>query len=281
MAKIHDIGFTLKFDEAGYFVNPCSAAKILPPWRALVDEIVLLCKHHLQSNLLSVYVRGSVARGTAVLWVSDVDAFAVIKGNRWAVDLSWIGGVQQVLDDQYPFQTGVELQCVSDREILEATISEFVRFTIKTLSTCVYGEDVSEFLPKYKFGEFLATDVRDFAKGLNDVTSALTSDGLDKDSTRAICRWIMKSFVRTGFYLVMLQEKTYSRDLYPCFKVFCKYYPEQEKDMGKALVMAVDPIDDAQNLLFFVSAFGNWLTAEIERKFSNTLLKDASLSIET
>jgi hypothetical protein len=59
---------------------------------------------------------------------------------------------------------------------------------------------------------------------------------------------MMKQIVRTGFEIVMLQEKKYTRDLYLCYFIFSKYFPDYEITMKSALSLAIQPSCD-KNLI--------------------------------
>lgn len=267
MTGIREIGHVLDVDNDGFFVNSCNAAYIEPPWRAVVDDIIGESKRRLGDKLLSVYVRGSLARGTAVKGVSDIDTFIVVKGNRWDLDLAWMEEAKLTLDEAYSFHGGVEIQCVSDMEILDGLVGDSVRFTIKTLSACVYGEDVSMLIPAYKPGPYLAEDLHYFKQSLDEVCTALGNRKLDNSQVKDICRWIMKTFLRSGLYLVLDREKIYSRDLYPCYVAFSKHYPQYKNDMKRAFSMVINPIEDVDQLLSFCRDFGATLHGEIVTLF--------------
>ena len=64
-----------------------------------------------------------------------------------------------------------------------------------------------------------------------------------------ICRWMMKRIIRTGFETVMLQENVYTRDLYPNYKVFCKYHPAKTALMRKALRLAIEPTSNKTKIM--------------------------------
>jgi len=75
----------------------------------------------------------------------------------------------------------------------------------------------------------------------------------------------MKIIVRTGLALVITKENTYTRDLYPAYKMFSKYYPEKESDMRKALEYAITPIIDTNQLLSFLNEYGTWMVSEADK----------------
>jgi len=262
MTKILPVGDVLGFDAAGKFINPCSLKNIVSPWSDVIDDVKQVYLERMGENLHSVYVRGSIPRGTAVSGVSDVDTFAIITGDRWQHDLSWIAEAEQKLSKQYPFQTGVEMQLITLNELHEGKDIESIRFTIKILSTCVWGQDIRRLIPSYKLGRYLIKDSLRLEKEINEVTQALSKEQ-SGETVEMLCRWIMKVIIRAGHSLVIFKEGSYSRDLFPCYTGFCKHYPERAEEMKYALELAIEPIKDQQALLRFLKMFGSWLIAEI------------------
>ncbi len=78
---------------------------------------------------------------------------------------------------------------------------------------------------------------------------------------------MMRRIIRTGLELVVERSGLFSRDLYPCYEVFSRYYPIQAPQMKQALHYAINPLTDKAQLLAFVYDFGSWLTAEIARLY--------------
>ena len=266
MSKILPIGSFLETDERGYFLNPCSADLIVPPWSGVVEEICDACRCHLGEGLRSVYVRGSVPRGTAIVGVSDVDAFAVTAESRWRLNTAWTQQVRGALDQKHPFQTGVELQVVTTAELLDANNANSIGFFVRTLSTCVWGEDFAPKFPPFKPGRYLTFGVRAVEGNIKKFQMAV-SRCPDEAQTMKLCQWLMKNFVRTGFLLVAERECTYTRDLYPSYQAFRIHYPEQAQSMRAALEWSIDPTCDLAALADFVDTFGSWLVTAVAREY--------------
>lgn len=72
---IRRIGAYLVADEDGYLPSPAGTA-IAAPWSAAVESLVAAYLAEWGQDLHSIYVRGSVARGLALVGVSDLDSFA-------------------------------------------------------------------------------------------------------------------------------------------------------------------------------------------------------------
>ncbi|HSD37422.1 MAG TPA: hypothetical protein VLC92_07915 [Rhodocyclaceae bacterium] len=258
MSPILPIGDFLSVDADGYLVNPCRRELITPPWSDVVAALTTACQQQLGQQMHSLYVRGSVAKGTAIAGVSDIDAIAVIYGEREDVDRSWVAAFQQRMEVQYPFHTGIELPFLPHRAIHDAKEAQFWRFLIKTQCVCLCGEDLATAFPRYKAGRALAWHVLSIEEDIRDVVEQLPLME-DVATIKDDCQWIMKRVVRTGFELIMDYERTYTRDLYPCYAAFSRHFPAQEPQMRHALTRAIEPSDSKQELGEFLDGFGAWI----------------------
>ena len=64
--------------------------------------------------------------------------------------------------------------------------------------------------------------------------------------------------------LVMARAKVFSRDLYYCYELFAKFYPQEEVTMRQALEYALNPIENKEILLPFVERLGEFLSQEAD-----------------
>lgn len=270
LSSILPVGDVLPVDAEGYLVNPCRSDLIVPPWSDVVAAVRAAYLQHLAEKVHSLYLRGSVAKGTAIPGVSDVDTFAVILGEREAIDPTWIGAFRHRMANQFPFHTGIELEFVSHQAVCDAKAARGSRFLIKTQCVCLWGEDLAPSIPPYRPGRDLAEHAFEIKQDKRQVMERLPA--LEGDPTvRGWCQWIMKRLVRTGFELVMEQEQAYTRDLYPCYVAFCRHFPAQEQQMKQALEWAIAPSDDKEAIAQFLDDFGAWIVKAVAEEFPNTL----------
>lgn len=68
-----------------------------------------------------------------------------------------------------------------------------------------------------------------------------------------------------GGALVIVQEQSYTRDLFPAYELFSKHYPKKEKEMRTALWYAINPLSISEEILKFLDHFGNWKETETEK----------------
>ncbi len=266
MSPVLNIGRFLKTDTDGFLVNECSVEKIGAPWKEAVEEVKQAYLDHLPGKITSLYLRGSIPRGEPIKGKSDLDAFAVTQERIHSAELGWIPQFKGHLQKKYPFVSEVELQFFPYPPLMRSPSFLGLRFTIKILSVCLWGEDLSGQFPQYKPSRRIAFSFHSNLK--EEVEQASTGLVRLQDLERVfqVCTWIMKRIVRTGFAILMEKEKRYTRDLYPCYETFAKHYPEKEPEMRKALEWAVDPIADRAVLLDFLESFGKWIVNEAQEK---------------
>jgi predicted nucleotidyltransferase len=286
MKEILEIGQVLDPDDEGFIVNQANLDKIVDPWWPVVEAVKEAYINNLGDNAHSIYIRGSVARGQAREKVSDVDSLAV--AHRKEPNLTWSAGLSKELAERFPFCAGVEIVCLPYDELLHAddNVNASWRMILKTQCVCVFGEDLAARLPAYRPGADMvihANDVLRPIERLSDDLRALTligkfpfgarlfksfNDGC-RPVVRLGCAEIMKRIIRVGFEIVMEEEGVYTRDLYPCYKIFSKYFPEKERSMRTALELAINPSSDPQEILSFLDDFGPWIIAKAEDRYGN------------
>jgi len=147
-----------------------------------------------------------------------------------------------------------------------ATLYTILQFSIGTNTLCIDGEDIRPLLPRFKPGRAIAVRCLNLPLELAQAIHQM-SGSPDPAATRAVCFSIMKRIVRAGFELVMERERAFTRDLYFCYEAFARHYPERERDMWRALELAVDPSGDPAEVLAFVSDLGGWLVARTPEVF--------------
>lgn len=267
MTSVLKIGRLLKTDENGFIVSESSAEKITSPWKEAVEEIKNTYLKHLGDLVHSIYVRGTVSRGEAIEKISDIDTFAVITKKPEEIDRSWIRETRKELEKKFNFSTGVEFGFVAYSELFDGDELFNDRFTIKTQSACVYGDDLAQKIPPFRADEQTASHFHRNLKKVLENAKKGVADNHDKEDIKEWCRWVMKRIIRAGFVLVMDKEQAFTRDLYPSYELFSKHFPEQEPKMKMALDFAINPTDNAERITNFLDDFGVWMEEQVERKF--------------
>ncbi|MFP7494715.1 nucleotidyltransferase [Terribacillus saccharophilus] len=265
MVQIKAIGRFCMSDEQGYIVNEASLERIHRVYRDVIRNMIHVYKTQLGANLHSIYIRGSIPRGVGISGVSDLDTICLTKYKVADLDLTWVEQAENELNQNFDCVNGVELSFHHIDEICITKSFTIIPFMIKTHSVCVYGDDVRNHLPSYKADHALANDHIFNLQTLLNIARDELQGNEDIEDILDCCVWIMKIMVRGGLALVLEKEKQYTRDLYPAYKAFSKYFADQEQNMRQALDYAINPITDTEQLTTFLDEFGGWMIKESEK----------------
>jgi len=254
--EIKPIGDFFETDFDGYIINPTSLDKIQLEYKDILNDIVEIYKKRFGAKLHSVYVRGSVAKGTAIENISDIDTWCVVNDLEENIKTSWQLYIKELFK-KYPEFDDIEMG-----ETLLGDIGRGYKILLHQ-SVCIYGESVN--VPKKKINSQLAMHAPNFEERFDWFVDLIEKD-TSPANIRRKCVWLMKTFLRIGLELTLDRVGKYSRDLYPCYEIFSEYYPEKEPEMRRALYLALNPIDDLNILNNFKEDFGNWLLQESQKQ---------------
>ncbi|SDL92721.1 nucleotidyltransferase domain-containing protein [Sediminibacillus halophilus] len=264
MTEIKELGSLCPVDDKGYIINQSDPKKVHNKFREVIQLINQSCLSYLPKETHSIYLRGSVARGLDIEGVSDVDVIIVTYSNPQDIDLDWVEETEQFIDQKFHFINGVELGFYPLSEVEESKYCSMIPFILKAYGICVYGKNLISKLPDYKPDSSLANEHLIHLSALIDKAKHELMGNNDMEDIKDCCSWIMRIMVRAGFALVIVQERSYTRDLFPAYKLFSKHYPEKESEMRTALWYAINPLSSSEEVLKLLNQFGSWIKAETE-----------------
>ncbi|MFG6117620.1 nucleotidyltransferase domain-containing protein [Thalassobacillus devorans] len=264
MTEIKEIGSLCSLDDKGYIINQSDNKNINKKFREVIQLIKESCLYALPKEIHSIYIRGSVPRGLDIEGVSDVDVIIVTYSNPQELDLNWVEETEQFIDQKFSFINGIELGFSPLSEVEESKYCSMIPFILKTYGICVYGENLISKLPDYKPDSSLANEHLIHLTSLISKAKHDLTGNEDIEDIKDCCSWIMRIIVRAGCALVIVQEESYTRDLFPAYELFSKHYPEKEQEMRTALWYAINPLSSSEEILKFLGHFGNWIEAETE-----------------
>lgn len=214
----------------------------------------------------SIYVRGSVATGDAVPGIADIDAVALTRRPVQQSQKAALRRARERLETSCAIATKYELPVIFLDSLLEDDRYYPWRFTLKTQSVCIYGDDISSTLPSFRLD--YSTIVRllePIDKYVARARERLDGKADDMSYVQSRCSWIMKRLVRQGGLLVMEREGVFTRSLYHCYEMFAKHYPQKRSAMYKAMMLAIHPTADKQVIFRVLDSLGHLLSAETHR----------------
>lgn len=269
--EIIPFGLYLQQDKQGFLLNNCDINNIKGFWLDVVADVIESYRSMHNNNLHSVYLRGSVPRGTMIECISDLDSFCLTKSKFVN---SMIEGRQEEFEGyfriQYPKINGVEF----DSSVLDEALESYQnRFILKTQSLCVWGDNVIPIIERMTISsKAIGTCIH--LENINDVFNSDSERLESEKDISELCSWIFKAALRSAFEIVMLREMRYTRDLYLCWEGYSSYYPNSSKLLKQALVLAIYPESDIEQIKEVWEPLYNQLIVQV--KFGEHLLKDTT-----
>jgi len=266
MVEISKIGRFFPLDPEGHILNDCREENLHAPWLDALIEVKTAYLDLFPDHIDGIYVRGSLPRGLAIANISDLDTFAVLKEGSNPVAASVFQALRDRLKPRYPAISDFEFNLFRKKNLLEASDHYSYRFMVKVLSLCTHGNDLSAQIQPFKPSRKLAVAFHGNIE--NEILQSMKL--LQSCEKTAIaekhCLWIMKRILRTGFAILMEEERAYTRDLYPCYEVFSKHYPIRENWMRQVLDLAINPPSQGPKIAHFLERTAGWFVAEVHEK---------------
>ena len=254
-------GGFLEVDDQGHILRRASVELIQEEWKPLVEAVTPLYVSSYGSNLHSVWLRGSVAKGEAQPGCSDLDTYAFIhEETPWPASMT---EGEAELTRRFPFCQGLELSARLLSSLENNRVDERI---LKTQSICLHGEDIRDQIAPFKL-----QDMIHYSRYLRfhldvKLPRFLESDAGDETEIKATCGWVTRLLLRSLYELTILDEGRWTNDLWPCYEVFSTHYPEREDAVMRLLVLALNPVGDEEQLRSVIAAFVPWIYGELTKR---------------
>lgn len=265
-------GHVWRVDEHGYLINDAKLDNIKPPFKAVVDDVVAAYRQHIEADIHSIYITGSISRGLAVEGQSDLDAIALLEyyTEPELVMQDWVESAEREIAVKHECVSDVQMEIWPHGWVLhdesEFSISAFI---LQTHAVCVWGADITPDLTTYKFTQKttqLAIANDDIVQIDPDIDEAIAEIEADtsSDNVQYWCRRICKNMIHAAFGLVMADEGIHTRDLDISVQSFVKKFPDYTSEITQAVQFVQSPTETPQDILDFLDTFGAWLIVECD-----------------
>ena len=270
------INYMFHSDEKGILQKNNLTMK--PPWNqpVLKSLDILLQESSFSQSIHSVYVRGSIARGTSVPYRSDVDLVCMVNGQIKQDDKLRTEQSLKKLRSLFPYVTYFD--CVfynihSVKAYLDNPSSKrkdplstnvypyYLQVYLNYL--CIYGEPLV-LAPFYKIDRFLQENCI-MRKSI--ILSFLYANH-DENNIRHIHLLIIKIIkliFRQCVLLTIIKEKKFAIDIYPCYLMCVRHFPDKKKELETLLLYLVHPPDKISTIKPTVEAFLHWMYDKFNR----------------
>ncbi len=250
-------------DENGYITTGAHRSNLSAPFARAIDDAVQMCTG-LLPDLHSLYVYGSVARGTARIGDSDFDLVAVFNTDP-DPDAS-LAVSRQLSQRHASIVRDVSIAGAGMPEIHSASANGLAwRCFIRHYCICVAGDDIARTLPRCRpsaaLVEGLTADTHQLLDAARDAIAS-TQD------FAPLARSIARKLLLTGAAIVSLRTGTWTTDRERAAAALVARYPNRKEQIAQAVTWAAPRFDAAvgrTQLLHFLNDFGAWVLDELRR----------------
>ncbi len=261
MIQPQPCGDFLELDGHGHVIKKASFDLIQPSWKPLIHDVISVYKAFFGTNLHSIWLRGSVAKGSAVDGLADFDSFGYVYEPTDCFDQ--FEKEIEALEPRYPFCAGIE--CEAD-PVAMLENDHIMRRIIKTQAICLYGEDISESISPHSLRDMIF-----YSKHLRycletRMPQFLKEDNGDPQQIQGTCNWTVRRLLRSLYESIMLEENRWTNDLWLCYERYSLRYPEREPATMELLQLCLNPTANKERIRSAVHAFTPWIYDEIREK---------------
>ncbi|MFF8430863.1 nucleotidyltransferase domain-containing protein [Streptomyces sp. NPDC016566] len=253
-------------DARGFIAREGSLARVPHAFRPVVAAARDRLLDTFGPRLHSAYLYGSIPRGTARVGRSDLDLLVALYKEPADADREAVRALGEALDKEYPQIDGVGTLLYGRARLLSDLETYDLGWFVACLCTPLLGDDLAEYLPRYRPDSLLARETNgDLALLLPRWRERIAAAADREDARRPLVRGMSRHLVRTGFTLVMPGWNGWTSDLREMAEVFGAYYPERAAELRRAAEYGYEPVGDPDVLRSYVDGLGPWLAAEYAR----------------
>ncbi|MGW1167529.1 nucleotidyltransferase domain-containing protein [Streptomyces sp. NPDC002550] len=253
-------------DDQGCIAREGSLARVPGVFRPVVavarDGLLEL----FGTRLHSAYLYGSIPRGTAREGLSDLDLLVALRDEPADADRDAVRALGEAVDKEFPQIDGVGTLLYGRDRLLSDLERYDLGWFVACLCTPLLGEDLAEYLPRYRPDSLLARETNgDLALWLPRWRKRIADAEDTEEARRPLVRFMSRHLVRTGFTLVMPRWNGWTSDLHEMAEVCGTYYPERAAQLRAAARHGQEPVGDPELLRSYVDDLGPWLADEYAR----------------
>lgn len=197
-----------------------------PEYRALLDQLRTALCAPASPPLHSLYLYGSVARGTATLGASDLDLCLVLQDPADTTQLLQLENLRQTLQARHPLVSKIDFDIGHLEQVLATQNLDSWGYWLKHHCRCLWGEDLRSRFAPFRPSRDIALAVNgDFLAVLNDYAMHLDREQMPAEVLR-LQRRASRKLVRATNLLRQEQEPSWPQSLDQHVQLFVQHYPE-------------------------------------------------------
>ncbi len=179
-------------------------------YKDFVDKYIDNIHIEFKDKIHSIYMCGSIPKGTAKPFKSDAD-FTIVCVNPKDIDYERLSKVRDRLLEEYPVVTKIDTTICSIDDVLSKP-NEW-GFWVKIISVCIYGDDVGEQVPPIIISPEFILDLNTETKKEVDRVHRSLSNASDNNLKTRYIKGYSKRLIRALYSLVLEDTGVWQDDI--------------------------------------------------------------------
>lgn len=201
-----------------------------PPLQAeyhgLLDDLRATLSDPLGPSLHSLYLYGSVARGTARAHVSDLDLCLILQHPADPQPLRHLENLRQALQARHPLVAKIDFDIGHLAQVLAAENRHSWGYWLKHHCRCLWGDDLRQRFAPFRPSREIAWAVNgDFQRVLDDYAERIEGERQPAEILR-LQREAARKLLRATNLLRSEQEPSWPHSLDQHVRLFVQRYPD-------------------------------------------------------
>lgn len=231
-------------------------------FQPLITESINRLRALLNNNLHSIYIYGSVAKGQATPYKSDLDLCVIVNQAVSQIEASHLVQLQEALARDYQVVSKVDFDIGTYSEVTDEANLYSWGYWIKHHCRCLHGDDLSKkfmpFLPSRKIVDAVNGDFFDvlncYIHQIDTCNNLMNRKFLQRAAARKL--------IRATDLLRKEEDKDWPESLEDYVQKIVLRYPTQKRQLQYFLAHALEPLMDDQQFTANLKAQMNWLSEE-------------------
>ncbi|GGJ05997.1 nucleotidyltransferase domain-containing protein [Paenibacillus hunanensis] len=195
--------------------------EIQSEYKEFVDKYIDHILTEFQDKIHSIYMCGSIPKGTATPFKSDAD-FTIICANPKDIDYGRLSAIKDKLLAEYAFVTKIDTIICSMDEVLSKP-NEW-GFWVKIICVCVYGDDIGEKIPPIIISPDFIVDLnRETKEEIERIVQRILSNADDRTLTTRYIKGYSKRLLRALYSLILEDTGVWEDDMLEMKNALLKY----------------------------------------------------------
>ncbi|WP_225874886.1 nucleotidyltransferase domain-containing protein [Vibrio atypicus] len=239
-------------DNQGYIDNPYSVTNIQAPYQPLVDTVLAALLLEFPNQIHSIYLYGSVPRGNAIPYRSDLDLSVVFHQPLTPDAAKRLTQLSETLALQFPVVSKIDFDPGHVQEVMREQEEYRWQFWLKHCCCCVWGDDLALNFRRYKPNVQIAWQLNEDLPSVLDKVRRALDDGLGKAESKVMA----KKLLRSAYLLVAEKDGSWLYELSSMAEVVSQFYPDDVTSIELTLALAKGEEKNVQCIIELIEGFG-------------------------